>query len=122
MACTFARPSPPPPPPFARTYKVNGPISLFCHNIPLSFCENKIFSYLSFSRNDIHFSCSQVAYIANLIDPLADAVVGFASKLTGGAEKQTEILDNAKTVAESASQLIYSAKDAGGNSKVKIFD
>jgi len=59
----------------------------------------------------------KVAYIANLIDPLADAVVGFASKLTGGAEKQTEILDNAKTVAESASQLIYSAKDAGGNSK-----
>ena len=63
---------------------------------------------------------SKVAYIATLIEPLADAVIGFASKLPGGTEKQTEILDTAKTVAESASQLIYAAKDAGGNPKVEF--
>ncbi|XP_065063830.1 talin-like isoform X3 [Rhopilema esculentum] len=59
----------------------------------------------------------KVAYIANLISPLAEAAIGFASKLTGGAEKQTEILDKTKTVAESASQLIYAAKESGGNPK-----
>eukprot|EP00794_Sanderia_malayensis_P019501 gene19501-21428_t len=59
----------------------------------------------------------KVTYIAHLIDPLADAAIGFASKLPGGAQKQTEVLDTAKTVAESASQLIYAAKEAGGNPK-----
>ena len=63
----------------------------------------------------------QVAYIANLIEPLAESSIGFASKLTGGAQKQTEILDKTKTVAESASQLIYAAKEAGGNPKVSNF-
>lgn len=53
-----------------------------------------------------------------MIETMAGAAVGFASKLTGGTEKQTEILDKAKTVAESASQLIYAAKEAGGNAKV----
>ena len=56
--------------------------------------------------------------MANLIDPLAEAAVGFASKLTGGANKQTELLDTTKTVGESAAQLIISAKEAAMNPKV----
>ncbi len=59
-----------------------------------------------------------MSYIANLIDPLADAAIGFASKLPGGAQNQTEVLDKTKTVAESASQLIYAIKESSGNPKV----
>jgi len=48
---------------------------------------------------------------------LADCAIGFASKLPGGSEKQTELLDISKTVCESAAQLVYVTKDAGGNPK-----
>ena len=56
--------------------------------------------------------------MANLADPLADCAIGFASKLPGGSEKQRELLDTAKTVCESAVQLVMATKDAGGNPKV----
>jgi len=54
-----------------------------------------------------------------LAGPLADCAIGFASKLPGGSQKQTELLDKAKTVCESAAQLVYATKDAGGNPKVR---
>ena len=56
--------------------------------------------------------------LANLVNPLADCAIGFASKLPGGSQKQTELLDTAKTVCESAVHLVYATKDAGGNPKV----
>lgn len=59
--------------------------------------------------------------LANLADPLADCAIGFASKLRGGSEKQRELLDTAKTVCESAVQLVMATKDAGGNPKVFLF-
>ena len=52
-----------------------------------------------------------------MADPLADCAIGFASKLPGGSQKQTELLDISKTVCESAAQLVYATKDAGGNPK-----
>uniref|UniRef100_A0A7M5V5A6 Talin n=1 Tax=Clytia hemisphaerica TaxID=252671 RepID=A0A7M5V5A6_9CNID len=58
-----------------------------------------------------------VITLANLADPLADSAIGFASKLPGGSQKQTELLDGAKTVCESAAALVYATKDAGGNPK-----
>ncbi|XP_057316525.1 talin-2-like isoform X2 [Hydractinia symbiolongicarpus] len=58
-----------------------------------------------------------VIKLANLIDPLADSAIGFSSKLPGGSEKQNELLNTAKTVCESAAQLVYATKDAGGNPK-----
>lgn len=63
---------------------------------------------------------SQVIKLANLAGPLADCAIGFASKLPCGSQKQTELLDKAKTVCESAAQLVYATKDAGGNSKVRL--
>lgn len=60
----------------------------------------------------------QVIKLANLADPLADCSIGFASKLPGGSQKQTELLDKAKTVCESAAALVYATKDSGGNPQV----
>ncbi|XP_066931569.1 talin-2-like isoform X1 [Clytia hemisphaerica] len=60
-----------------------------------------------------------VIKLANLADPLADCAIGFASKLPGGSQKQTELLDKAKTVCESAASLVYATKDAGGNPKAR---
>ncbi|XP_047132289.1 talin-2 isoform X2 [Hydra vulgaris] len=62
-----------------------------------------------------------VMKIANLVNPLADCAIGFASKLPGGSQKQTELLDTAKTVCESASHLVYATKDSGGNPKALSF-
>ena len=41
----------------------------------------------------------RVTGLANLIHPLADSCIGFASHMPGGSEKQTALLDTAKTVA-----------------------
>lgn len=67
---------------------------------------------------NLHLCYLKVIKLANLADPLADCAIGFASKLPGGSEKQRELLDTAKTVCESAVQLVMAAKDAGGNPKV----
>jgi talin len=59
--------------------------------------------------------------LANLVEPLADGAIGFASKLPGGSEKQAELLDSARTICESASNLVLATKDAGGNPKAINF-
>lgn len=56
-----------------------------------------------------------VIKLAELIEPLAEHSIGFAANLSTASQKQTEILDLAKTVFESASQLVSATKDAGGN-------
>ena len=50
-----------------------------------------------------------------MIKPLAEHAIGFAANLSTASQKQTEILDLARTVFESTSQLVAGAKDAGGN-------
>lgn len=64
---------------------------------------------------------SQVAKLANFIEPVAEAAISAASKMPH-SQKQTDLLDQTKTVAESATELLYAVKDAGGNPKViKVF-
>lgn len=59
----------------------------------------------------------QVAQIASYIDPLTSATIGAASNCPNHL-RQTDILDYSKTLAESILQLIYCAKEGGGNPKV----
>lgn len=47
------------------------------------------------------------------------AAVGVASKLQDHQQQMT-FLDQSKTLAESALQMLYAAKEGGGNPKVKM--
>lgn len=48
------------------------------------------------------------------------AAVGVASKLKDHQQQMT-FLDQSKTLAESALQMLYAAKEGGGNPKVRLF-
>lgn len=48
------------------------------------------------------------------------ASVGVASKLKDHQQQMT-FLDQTKTLAESALQMLYAAKEGGGNPKVELF-
>lgn len=52
--------------------------------------------------------------IANYAEPLVYAAVGAASR-TNNSQRQTTLLDQTKTVAESLMQLTLASKDGGGN-------
>lgn len=64
------------------------------------------------------FFPQQVAQMSSFIAPLADLAVGAASR-TADVQRKVDLLDQAKTVAESAAQLMYATKEGGGNPKVK---
>lgn len=55
--------------------------------------------------------------LASYFDPLIVASVGLASKLNDH-QQQMNILDQTKTLSESALQMLYAAKEGGGNPKV----
>ncbi len=57
-----------------------------------------------------------VSSLANYLEPLADAAIGLASKTVNSRHQQV-ILDQSKTVAESALQFMIAAKEGGGNPK-----
>lgn len=59
----------------------------------------------------------QVSQMAQYFEPLTLAAVGAASK-TLSHPQQMALLDQTRTLAESALQLLYTAKEAGGNPKV----
>uniref|UniRef100_A0A8D0D519 Talin 2 n=1 Tax=Sander lucioperca TaxID=283035 RepID=A0A8D0D519_SANLU len=59
---------------------------------------------------------SQVTQLASYFDPLIVASVGLASKLHDHQQQMT-ILDQTKTLSESALQMLYAAKEGGGNPK-----
>lgn len=61
----------------------------------------------------------QVTQLASYFEPLIVASVGLASKLHDHQQQMT-ILDQSKTLAESALQMLYAAKEGGGNPKVPI--
>lgn len=63
------------------------------------------------------FLFSQVTQLASYFDPLIVASVGLASKLQDHQQQMT-ILDQTKTLSESALQMLYAAKEGGGNPKV----
>lgn len=68
------------------------------------------------------FSCpapsQQVTQLAGYFEPLIQASVGVASKLKDHQQQMT-FLDQTKTMAESALQMLYAAKEGGGNPKVE---
>lgn len=55
--------------------------------------------------------------LARYFEPLINASVGVASKLRDHQQQMT-FLDQTKTLAESALQMLYAAKEGGGNPKV----
>ncbi|XP_062512011.1 talin-like [Corticium candelabrum] len=55
-----------------------------------------------------------VASLATFFPPLASSAVGAASK-TVNSDQQMNLLDQTKTLAESGLQLMYAAKESGGN-------
>uniref|UniRef100_A0A452SRS1 Talin 1 n=1 Tax=Ursus americanus TaxID=9643 RepID=A0A452SRS1_URSAM len=59
----------------------------------------------------------KVSQMAQYFEPLTLAAVGAASK-TLSHPQQMALLDQTKTLAESALQLLYTAKEAGGNPKL----
>lgn len=56
----------------------------------------------------------QVTRLAAYMDPLGSNAIGCASKNTS-SQRQTDLLDQTKTVAESLIQLVYTAKESAGN-------
>ncbi|KAL3061533.1 hypothetical protein OYC64_009659 [Pagothenia borchgrevinki] len=58
----------------------------------------------------------KVSQLARYFDPLIVAAVGLASKLHDHQQQMT-ILDQTKTLSESALQMLYAAKEGGGNPK-----
>lgn len=60
----------------------------------------------------------QVTQLAGYFEPLVKASVGVASKLEDHQQQMT-FLDQTKTMAESALQMLYAAKEGGGNPKVE---
>lgn len=60
---------------------------------------------------------SQVSQLASYFEPLIVASVGLASKHMDH-QQQMNILDQTKTLSESALQMLYAAKEGGGNPKV----
>lgn len=63
---------------------------------------------------------SQVTQLAGYFEPLIAASVGVTSKLKDHQQQMT-FLDQTKTLAESALQMLYAAKEGGGNPKVRPF-
>lgn len=59
----------------------------------------------------------RVTQMVSYFEPLVSAAVGSSSK-TVNSKQQMALLDQTKTVAECALQLVYAAKEAGGNPKV----
>ncbi|XP_067320811.1 talin-1 isoform X1 [Anolis sagrei] len=58
----------------------------------------------------------KVSQLAQYFEPLVLAAVGAASKMLNH-QQQMNLLDQTKTLAESALQMLYTAKEAGGNPK-----
>ncbi|XP_035890228.1 talin-2 isoform X3 [Phyllostomus discolor] len=60
----------------------------------------------------------KVTQLASYFEPLILAAVGVASKILDHQQQMT-VLDQTKTLAESALQMLYAAKEGGGNPKAQ---
>uniref|UniRef100_A0A671NP40 Talin-1-like n=1 Tax=Sinocyclocheilus anshuiensis TaxID=1608454 RepID=A0A671NP40_9TELE len=58
----------------------------------------------------------KVSQMVSYFEPLIMAAIGTASKILN-SQQQMSVLDQTKTLAESALQMLYTAKEAGGNHK-----
>jgi len=79
----------------------------------LTSANEDMFIFLLFS------SFTKVLKLANLITPLGENAVGFAANLPG--QQQTEALNLAKTVFESAALLVNASRYSCSSSEVCIF-
>uniref|UniRef100_A0AAR2LJB0 Talin 2a n=1 Tax=Pygocentrus nattereri TaxID=42514 RepID=A0AAR2LJB0_PYGNA len=61
----------------------------------------------------------KISQLASYFEPLHSAAVGMASKLMHH-QQQMNLLDQTKTLAESALQMLYAAKEGGGNPKAAL--
>ena len=61
-----------------------------------------------------------VKEIANYMEPMTKGTIGCASK-TMNSKHQMAMLDQAKSVSESALQMLIAAKEGGGNPRVSVF-
>ncbi|KAM3910355.1 LOW QUALITY PROTEIN: talin-1-like [Leptodactylus fuscus] len=78
---------------------------------------NLIDPLASAARADSSQLGHKVSQIAQYFEPLTHAAIGASSK-TINHQQQMNLLDQTKTLAESALQMLYTAKEAGGNPKV----
>uniref|UniRef100_A0A671NTF2 Talin-1-like n=1 Tax=Sinocyclocheilus anshuiensis TaxID=1608454 RepID=A0A671NTF2_9TELE len=69
-------------------------------------------NYSSILRSFLNVFQRMVSYF----EPLIMAAIGTASKILN-SQQQMSVLDQTKTLAESALQMLYTAKEAGGNHK-----
>lgn len=67
----------------------------------------------------VAFLSWKVTQLASYFEPLILAAVGVASKILDHQQQMT-VLDQTKTLAESALQMLYAAKEGGGNPKVQF--
>ena len=81
----------------------------------LQFSPEQSTYYPSVSHQGLFLS--QVTQLASYFEPLIVASVGLASRLLDHQQQMT-ILDQTKTLSESALQMLYAAKEGGGNPKV----
>ena len=68
------------------------------------------------SKNEAERLGHAVTAMVSYFDPLVGNAVGFASNMVS-SKQQVLVLDQTKTVAECAQQLLYAAKESGGNPK-----
>ncbi|XP_062870852.1 talin-1 isoform X2 [Trichomycterus rosablanca] len=68
------------------------------------------------ARSDASQLGHKVSQMASYFEPLIFAAIGTASKILN-SQQQMSVLDQTKTLAESALQMLYTAKEAGGNPK-----
>ncbi|XP_076336549.1 talin-1-like isoform X2 [Tachypleus tridentatus] len=76
----------------------------------------KIDSVRTSSKGEAEKLGHSVSQLVNYFNPLVQSAVGSASK-TQSSKQQMALLDQTKTVTECALQLVYAAKESGGNPK-----
>ncbi|XP_076020392.1 talin-1 isoform X2 [Genypterus blacodes] len=68
------------------------------------------------ARSEASHLGHKVSQMASYFEPLIMAAIGTASKILS-SQQQMAVLDQTKTLTESALQMLYTAKEAGGNPK-----
>ncbi|XP_030623059.1 talin-1 [Chanos chanos] len=68
------------------------------------------------ARSEASLLGHKVSQMVSYFEPLVMAAIGTASKILN-SQQQMNVLDQTKTLAESALQMLYTAKEAGGNPK-----
>uniref|UniRef100_A0A8C2DFR1 Talin 1 n=1 Tax=Cyprinus carpio TaxID=7962 RepID=A0A8C2DFR1_CYPCA len=70
------------------------------------------------ARSDASQLGHKVSQMVSYFEPLIMAAIGTASKILN-SQQQMSVLDQTKTLTESALQMLYTAKEAGGNNKME---